>query len=301
MVLITPHRRAALQQFARSSVPTLRYWMETEVHVYAFSIAANFLLSFFPFLIVMVSLCRYVLEWRAAEQAIYLALNEYFPEQLGGFVENNLKATVAARGPFQVMSLLLLFFTANGIFEPLEVALNRAWGIPKNRSYLRNQIVSLGLILACGALVLAAVVMGAANRSLIAALAGTQSSLTSLLTVLFFRLAGIPLLILVLLLVYWLLPNGRVPLRPLIPVSIAVGLALEAVKYTVLLIWPWLIAKLGHEYGPFKFSAAIILWSFVAAMLVLGGAEWSARNGLVNVQPPADSQQKKGPLLGERP
>ena len=32
---------------------TFRYWMQTEVHVYAFSVAANVLLSFFPFLIVM--------------------------------------------------------------------------------------------------------------------------------------------------------------------------------------------------------------------------------------------------------
>ena len=27
--------------------------------------------------------------------------------------------------------MLLLLFTANGIFEPLEVALNRAWGVDR--------------------------------------------------------------------------------------------------------------------------------------------------------------------------
>ena len=32
--------------------------MEVNVHVYAFSIAANVLLSFFPFLVVMSSICR---------------------------------------------------------------------------------------------------------------------------------------------------------------------------------------------------------------------------------------------------
>jgi len=58
---------------------------------------------------------------------------------------------VASRGPFQLVSILLLLFTANGIFEPLEVALNRAWNTV-NRSYLKNQIVSLGLIFACGTL-----------------------------------------------------------------------------------------------------------------------------------------------------
>jgi predicted membrane metal-binding protein len=53
--------------WVRACAPTLRYWMETEVHVYAFSIAANVLLSFFPFLIIIVSLCRYALEGPAAE------------------------------------------------------------------------------------------------------------------------------------------------------------------------------------------------------------------------------------------
>src|SRR5271157_5494133 len=34
----------------RALSPTLRYWMETEVHVFSFSVSANVLLSFFPFL-----------------------------------------------------------------------------------------------------------------------------------------------------------------------------------------------------------------------------------------------------------
>ena len=61
-------------------------------------------------------------------------------------------------------SVFLLFFTANGIFIPLEVALNRAWGVTKNRTFLKNQIVSLGLIFACGALVLISTVLTAVNR-----------------------------------------------------------------------------------------------------------------------------------------
>jgi len=33
----------------------------------------------------MLSLCRNVLHSRAAEEAIYLALNDYFPGELAGF------------------------------------------------------------------------------------------------------------------------------------------------------------------------------------------------------------------------
>jgi hypothetical protein len=36
-------------------------------------------------------------------------------------------------------------------------------------------------------------------------------------------------------------------------------------------------AKLDKEYGPFVYSVSIILWSFLGSMIVLAGAEWSAR------------------------
>src|SRR5271163_2047476 len=144
----------------RAFAPTLRYWMQTEVHVYAFSVAANVLLSFFPFLIVMLSFARRVFGERAAVSAIDLALRDYFPDAFGQFLERNLPQT----GPIQLVSILLLLFTANGIFEPLEVGLNRVWGIRKNRSFFRNQIVSLGLIFICGALALGSMMLTALNQ-----------------------------------------------------------------------------------------------------------------------------------------
>ena len=45
---------------------TLSYLFQTESHVFAVSMAANVLLAFFPFLVVMLSLCRYVFRWAGA-------------------------------------------------------------------------------------------------------------------------------------------------------------------------------------------------------------------------------------------
>lgn len=263
---------------ARSKLtPTFRYWMEVEVHVYGFSVAASVLLSFFPFLIVMVSLCKYVLQWQGAEQAIYLALGQMFPDEMGQFLVRNLKATVMRRGPFQYVSVLLLFFAANGVFEPLEVALNRVWGAGSNRSYFRNQLLSMALILTCGALALVSFALTAMNRELLEGL-GAESG--SFLAAAVFKFAAAAVTIVILFLVYWLLPHTHIsPLR-VAPIAILVGLSLEALKYSALLLWPWLRIKLQNEYGPFQYSAMILLWSFFAAMLVLGGAEWAARRGM---------------------
>ena len=252
--------------------------MQTEVHVYAFSMAANILLSFFPFFIVMVSICRYILQWDAAEQAIYIAIGDYFPDgDIGKFIIRNLKVKVDQRGPFQLVSVLLLLFTANGIFEPLEVALNRAWGITKNRSFVRNQLVSLGLILACGGLALLSTVLTAVNQELLVKL-GVESQSTAFVGAMVFKLAAVPISILVLFFIYWLLPNAKIPIAPLLPVSLLVGAALEVLKNVNLWTWPWLRAKLTLEYGPFMYSVTIVLWGFLASMVVLAGAEWAARS-----------------------
>ena len=257
--------------------------MATEVHVYAFSVAANLLLSFFPFLIVMLSLFRYVFHWKAAVDAVFIALNSYFPDQMGAFISRNLVATVESRGPFQLFSVLLLLFTANGIFEPLEVALNRAWGCSTNRSYFKNQLVSLGLIFACGGLVMLSLTLTALNTEYLARIAAPDSLASRLLGEAAFKLAAVPVSMLILFLIYWLLPNCKVPLRRILPAAVIVGLLLEALKYINLLTWPWLRHKLSGEYGPFVYSVTIILWGFFASLIMLAGAEWAARRPIAEI------------------
>lgn len=270
---------------------TARYLSQTEVHVFALSVAASVLLSFYPFLIVMVSLCKYAFHWPAAVDAIYFALNDYLPGEVGQFLQRNLSVSVASRGKSQFISLALLLFTANGVFEPLEVALNRVWGVAANRSYLKNQLLSLLLIFLCGGLVLGSFLLTAVNQEFLKS-AFNLPNLPSWLASAIFKLAALPITILALFLVYWLLPNRRVPAKPLFGVSLTVGILLELLKYLNILLWPYLKRKLQAEYGPFYISVSIVLLSFVLAMIILSGAEWSARpNPLLPALSPAPEAQ----------
>ncbi len=255
----------------------LRYLMQTEVHVYAFSVSAGMLLSFFPFLIVMLSLCQHVFRWRAAVNAVYFALDDYFPDTFGSFLRRNFEFTVASHGPVQIISIVLLFFTASGIFEPLEVALNRCWNCHKNRNYFTNQLVGLGLIFACGALMLLSTMFTALNYQMLSQPVARAGVLGNVMGLVFFKLAALPLSMLMLFLIYWLLPNCKVKPSEILPAAIGVGFLLEGLKYINLLTWPYLRVKLAMEYGPFVYTVTIILWGFVAALVILAGAEWSAR------------------------
>lgn len=265
--------------------PTMRYLSRTEVHVFAFSIAASVLLSLYPFLHVMMSLCMYTFKWPAAVTATRLAIDDYFPGALGRLMLGSLY------WPKQIeyVSVILLLFTANGIFEPLEVALNRAWGVTKDRSYIKNQLLSFLLILICGGLGLASFVLtGMANQEFLGKLFGPGEPIPRWITIVIFRLIAIPMTMLALFITYCVLPNCRVPVRRVARVACVVGLGLTVLQYAVVLSFQWIWHKLLNDYGPFAHSSSVILFTVVAAMIVLAGAEWSARSEKDTAKPEVD-------------
>ncbi len=271
-------------RFLRPFWPTLKYWMEVEVHVFGFSIAANVLLSFFPFLLVLVWFCRSI-GWDSAEQAVYFAMSDLFGKEVEAQIRSGINWIPNRFQHFSYTSLLLLLFTANGIFEPMEVALNKCWGVKKHRSFFMNQLVSMGLIFACGTLALVSIVLGALNYDFLKAadpsLLGRSATWMSIF---FFKMAAMPVLMLALFLIYWILPNTKVAWRRVVPIAIVVGIVLEAFKYLMKWIWPSFLRKLQIEYGPFYWAVIIVLVSFLASMIVLAGAEWASRGAETPVE-----------------
>ena len=263
------------QALRQSIWPSLRFLVQTEVHVFSFAVAANIFISFFPFLVAMILLCHYVLHWQAAVEVIFQTLNDYFPEGFGVNFRGYLMG-VAFHSKFSWLSVFLLLFTANAIFTPLEVALNRIWRVKENRSLWRNQVISLGLIFACGVLMLASICLTAVNVQFLGATFGA-GRFGAILQSIALKITALPITMLMIFLIYWRLPNAKIPLKRLIPVSIAVAVLLELAKWINIITWPYLRDKLRNEVPPFVQSISIILWSFIGTMILLAGAEWSSR------------------------
>jgi len=79
-------------------------------------------------------------------------------------------------------------------------------------------------------------------------------------------------------LIYWLLPNGKVPARAVLPAAIIMGLLSEALKYAYILALPWL--NFQEVYGPFALSVSMMFWAFLSGLLLLAGANLSAEEHL---------------------
>ncbi len=273
------YRAAPAEGVLRS---TARYLLQTEVHTFAFSVAANAILSFFPFLLVLMTLIRYVFHSRIMYDVIESLLRDYIPTGQE-FVIRNLTVLVGAHHRAQIFSLVMLLITSTGIFLPLEVALNRVWGFRNNRSYLGNQLMSLALVFACGSLALISVGLTAGNvailKSVLHGYGGWYVDLVDFVTMKIFSiLASIAIFFLV----YWLLPNGKVSARGVLPAAVLMGLLSEALKYVYMFALPRL--NFAEVYGPFAISVSLMFWAFLSGMLLLTGAHLSARKVVRNLR-----------------
>ncbi len=265
-------RAAPVDGIVRS---TARYLLRTEVHTFAFSVAANAILSFFPFLLLLMTLIRYVFHSQLMYMVIENLLRDYLPTGQE-FVIRNLNALVGAHHRAQVFSLVMLLITSTGIFLPLEVALNRVWGFRNNRSYLHNQLISLGLVFACGSLALLSVGLTAGNVAILkSALHGYGAWYIQLVGFVTMKIFSILASIAIFFLVYWLLPNGKVSAKGVLPAAVIMGLLSEALKYVYIFALPFL--NFQEVYGPFAISVSLMFWAFLSGMLLLTGAHLSAR------------------------
>jgi membrane protein len=269
--LIEPWKR----MLRRRGVPTLQYLMKTEAHTFAFSVAANAILSFFPFMVLIMWLIRNVFHSQHMQDVVVQLLRDHLPAGQD-FVTNKLVLLVRSRQRIKWASIFILLVTSTGVFLPLEVALNQIWGFAKNRSYLGNQIVSLSLSFACGILALASVGAAAGNQAILNFMMFGHSDnivfrfLTSVALKLFATLASI----LIFFLIYWVLPHGPVRASSVMPAAVAMGILWELSKYAYMKALPWL--DFQEVYGPFSISVTLMFWAFLSGLMLLAGAHLAA-------------------------
>lgn len=256
---------------------SIRYLLATEPHVYGFSVAANALLSFFPFALVLLTICDKWLHWSGAYNAILELIQANLPSG-SEFVIKGLSVMLADRRPIQIASVILMFYASSGVFFPLEVAFNKMWGIDRNRSLFINLLLSFFLAIFSGGF---ALLFAAAAGGILKAVDFLLGWLPwHAAVVVFSRIAleitiTIPLMVFIYFVIYFVLPNGKVPARQVFPGAVIAAVATEMVKLVYFLIAPLL--KFPATYGPFAVPVELLFWAYITALVVLWGASFSAQ------------------------
>jgi len=176
----------------------------------------------------------------------------------------------------QVYSLIMLLISSTGVFLPLEVALNGVWGVKENRSYVRNQLLSVGLALGVGVLAMSSVALSTAQQAILTVLFfhHTENAVYGFFAGSMLRILGGVLAILIFFLIYWVLPNRKIPARAVLPTAIVTGLLWQLAKAAYVAVLPKL--DFAAVYGPFYVSIGLMIWAFLSGLLLLAGAHFSA-------------------------
>ena len=142
---VEPVVRSKWYRLRRSGTALVMYLLDSEVHTYAFSVAANAIISFIPFIVLLYTISRAVFHSSMMVEVVGKMVHYFLPSNQD-WVAASLAAAAARQG-VQWLSLVMILVSCTGIFLPLEVALNQAWGVTKSRNYLLNQLVAFGLAL----------------------------------------------------------------------------------------------------------------------------------------------------------
>ena len=251
----------------------LKYLLDSEVHTFAFSVAANAILSFIPFIVLLYTIAISVFHSNAMAEAVSQMVFYFFPSNQDFIIKNLM--IEAPRHGVQLVSLVMILISCTGIFLPLEVALNQAWGVTKSRNYLLNQAVAFGLAGLMVVLGLASVLLSAGQRQALAFLFfhHTDNFVYNSVSYLWLALCTGVACILFFFSIYWLLPNCKVPWRPVLRASVIVGLIWLFSKYVFVAILPHLDLK--SLYGPFYVSVGLLIWAYISGLILFAGAQYS--------------------------
>jgi len=272
---VAPAGQSKWYRWRRDGKALLAYLLDSEVHTFAFSVAANAILSFIPFIVLLYTLSVTVFHSAAMANALSEMVNYFLPSTAKtGFLTYSLEAVVPRHG-VQALSLVMILVSCTGIFLPLEVALNQAWGVTKSRNYLYNQTVAFGLALLMVALALVSIVVNAGEQWMLGEIFFQHTDNIFYKGVSYAWLAvstGVAS-ILFFFSIYWILPNRPVPWRPVLRTSVVTGIVWLLAKLVFVQVLPHLDLK--ALYGPFYVSVGLIMWAYVSGLILFAGAQFS--------------------------
>src|SRR5262249_14689159 len=90
------------------------------------------------------------------------------------------------------------------------------------------------------------------------------------------ELASVPLVAAICFMIYYFLPNGKVPFARVLPAAIAAGILTDLVRLACFVTLP--MSRFREVYGPFALSVTLLFWAYVGAMILLFGAHLSAHS-----------------------
>ena len=249
----------------------------------AAAIAFRALFSIAPLLVIAVAVAGWVFGERAVAGELVAQIEGVVGREAAVLVQNLLSnASQGSSGIIAtIISVVILFFGASGLFGQIKVALNQIWGVvpPKAENGLQNvwnvvkaRLLTFSLVVFMGVFLLATLAVTTALSALDAYLGGLWAGAGSLVSVL-----GDVVLVMVAVvlfaIIFKILPDAEVAWR-----DVGLGALVTAVLFGLgeYLIGLYLTrTSVGSTYGAAGSLVVMLLWIYYSAQIFLIGAEFT--------------------------
>ncbi len=257
---------------------TVRGFVRDDCHIMAAAISFYAVLSLIPFMLLMMSIAGYVLEYvgqdYANQEELFAHLAEYVkavvPFTSEDFIRQ-LRSITLNREAYGLTGLVILFITAGLVFRSLELAFARVFKTDRHRSLLVHQLLFVAFILGIGLLFLGVHYLSAVGSSMASGrdqsfAASFEQALAkyALLRVVVTLLTGT--LVFVVLLKYF--SRQRVRLRA----SVFGGLLFACLWMIAGKVFGYYLqhlARFSLLYGSLATPAVIVVWIFYSSCILL--------------------------------
>ncbi|HYI38362.1 MAG TPA: YihY/virulence factor BrkB family protein [Thermoleophilaceae bacterium] len=235
-------------------------------------VAYNLLLSVFPLALLALFIAGRVLESPDLEASVLSDLQQLFPNATDATLTRALARIRDSSTGFGVIALVASVWIGSSFWGALDTAFGEIYHV-ESRSWLRQKWFSFGM-LAVVLLFMAATVAVPTMQSVLVNGADDLPLGLSEVNGLFFAVslaAGLLLLFGVLSLIYWAVPNHRMPWRAIWPGALVATLAIGVIDYAFP-VYLGSISTIARFGTTFVFVLIVLLWFYALAMVVLAGA-----------------------------
>ena len=235
--------------------------------------------SLAPLLIILVAITGWIVGAETARQQLDSQLQGLFGPATAGVLMTAMESSQTGDGTVAAMiSVATLLVGATTVFSALEAALQQIWGARKLapagvRGWIRSRLLSFGVILAVGFLLLVSLSVSTALSALRGYLARTYSELVTLTAALDFVIS-LAMIAGLIALIYRYLPAKQLAWRPILWGALVTALLFQFGRWAI----SFYLARATQPsaFGAAASFAALLLWLYYSAQIFLFGAEFTA-------------------------
>jgi membrane protein len=266
------------------------HWSGDQAATIGAALAFYCAFSIAPLLVILLTTAGWIVGAEAAYGHLSTQLTALFGKSTANILLQAMRSSQNVDGHVAtVVSVFTLLLGATTVFNALEAALEQIWGarelVPKGlRGWVRTRMLSFGLILAVGFLLLVSLSLSTALTALREAIGRRFTEFVVFAGVLDFVIS-VGLVTGLIALIYRYLPARRMEWRPILWGALVTALLFHLGRWGI----AWYLGRSTQPsaFGAAASFAAMLLWLYYSAQIFLLGAEFTACFGGVRDPQPA--------------